>query len=576
MPVLNYPLKIFVVTIVYFATGWWGNQLLHLGIGPSPIWFPAGIGLSAVLLWGERQVLGIFLGDFFLGLTLSDNWGIIIASALGSGLSGGLGGRLLRQGHFSRRLNRIRDVLILVFGAGFLAATVNASIDSLAHFYMGGLQWQQFRQHWGILWLGDVAGICVLTPLLLRSIHNSLPLWKSTKSHLLEAIICNGLLLGIGWLVFGCEGIKPNLSGDNLSNVQYLEYLPFPFLVWAALRFPVWGAVIANLFISLLALVGMSKGVGPFMVQSPNLGDGLLLLQIFLIIITTTSLFLSAAVAEKEEIDKRLRSTLERLNSNLEREVAERTLELTEKMTELQNLHEMKTVFLQAVSHDMRTAIMGLLMILRNNSGRCQEGVTLAKPLLDKIIQSTERQLTLINAISENHFSEHRPLSIYRQKVYLQDMVKNWLDEWADNLIKNQANANNLIADDLPPIEVDSRAIKCVFEQLLNNALKHNQPGLSLSVDAQVKGDMLYCTFTDNGQGMSDVQCQHLFKLYVKSLHNQHLTGVGLGCYRCRQIIEAHGGNIGVSSIPDVGSQFWFTLPLAKFISYAKDLPVSI
>ncbi|MCZ8104335.1 MAG: ATP-binding protein, partial [Burkholderiales bacterium] len=44
---------------------------------------------------------------------------------------------------------------------------------------------------------------------------------------------------------------------------------------------------------------------------------------------------------------------------------------------------------------------------------------------------------------------------------------------------------------------------------------------------------------------------------------NQHLTGIGLGSYQCRQIIEAHSGRIGVKSTPQVGSQFWFTLPLA-------------
>ncbi len=736
MPFPRYWFQLSLVTLTYFSLGWLGNHLLQISLEPSPIWFPAGIGLTAILVWGEKQVLGIFLGDLCLGLTLSDEITLIFGSAIGSSLTAVLGSRLLNYFRFSLRLNHIRDVLLLVFGAGFMASTVNASLDTLSHFLSGGLTWMQFRQHWGILWLGDIVGICVLTPFLLRLKYDRLQIGKKNTDHLLEAIICNGLLLIIGWIVFGCEGIKPNLRGATLSNVQYLEYLPFPFVVWASLRFPIWGAVIANLLVSLLASVGMLKGVGPFLVQSPNLNDGLLLLQIFLIIVTTTSLFLSAAVSEREEIDNRLRSTLERenllagvglrvyqsleisrvfqttveeirdfleadqvyiaylenngsvkvmaesllphipsfldwqpepeiinvikdsfqlnrvivdtdrinniphlqnyyrelgiqsylsiplqiaqqqlgiltvhnytqrpwqkveirlleqlaaqvsiaiqkaqlyqrvqkLNSNLEQEVEERTLELREKMEELQNLYEMKTVFLQAVSHDMRTAIMGLLMILKNSSSRCSSPVTLTRPLLKKIIESTERQLTLINAISEHHFSEYRPVNLNCQQVSLQQLVNSWINDWQDCLRNNQATIYNLIDHDLPPVQIDPCQLKCVFEQLLNNSLKHNQPGLNLIIDAKLQEGMVYCTFTDNGSGMTESQCQNLFKLYVRSLHNQRLTGIGLGSYQCRQIIEAHGGKIGVNSTPDVGSEFWFTLPIAKSITYPKNL----
>ncbi|WLT37032.1 sensor histidine kinase [Synechocystis sp. B12] len=62
---------------------------------------------------------------------------------------------------------------------------------------------------------------------------------------------------------------------------------------------------------------------------------------------------------------------------------------------------------------------------------------------------------------------------------------------------------------------------------------------------------------------MAKDQCEHLFRLYLRNRHNQRLTGIGLGCYQSRQIVEAHGGHIGVTSSPGQGSHFWFTLPLA-------------
>jgi len=69
--------------------------------------------------------------------------------------------------------------------------------------------------------------------------------------------------------------------------------------------------------------------------------------------------------------------------------------------------------------------------------------------------------------------------------------------------------------------------------------------------------------------GISPEQQKSLFKLYIRGLHTQHLTGIGLGLYQCRQIINAHGGEIGVISTPKAGSTFWFTLPRA--VSMALD-----
>ena len=103
-----------------------------------------------------------------------------------------------------------------------------------------------------------------------------------------------------------------------------------------------------------------------------------------------------------------------------------------------------------------------------------------------------------------------------------------------------------------------------VFDHLVTNALKHNPPGINLTIDVTVEQGMISCRLTDNGVGMCEQQCDQLFKLYLRSLHDRRRTGIGLGSYQCRQIIEAHGGKIGVKSTPGNGCQFWFTLPMAK------------
>ncbi|NJL83380.1 MAG: GAF domain-containing protein [Chloroflexaceae bacterium] len=252
------------------------------------------------------------------------------------------------------------------------------------------------------------------------------------------------------------------------------------------------------------------------------------------------------------------------LNCNLEQQVNERTQQLQEKMQELQQLYEMRNVFIQAVSHDLRTSIMGLLMILRNLQGRAGETLSLSRPILERIVQSGERQLSLINALSENHCGEVTECVLHRRPLDLQAFAGEILREFEPRLQQNGAVADNLVLQGLPAAAADREQLRRVFEHLLNNALKHNPPGVRIAIGATYENGCLRCTIADNGVGMNQLQCEQLFKLYVRGNCNQRLTGIGIGSYECRRIIEAHGGKIGVRSQPQRGSQFWFTLPLAE------------
>lgn len=165
-------------------------------------------------------------------------------------------------------------------------------------------------QSWGMIWLGDSTGILMITPLLLRFYFNRHSLREPRQPQRFgEALLCLSLLTGVTSVVFGGQ---QNFLNPDWSMVQYLEYLPFPFVVWAAMRFQTWGAVIANFLISILALIGLVGGVSPFILQAPDHTRGVLILQIFLVIVMSTSLFLSAAITERQQIDRALNETLER------------------------------------------------------------------------------------------------------------------------------------------------------------------------------------------------------------------------------------------------------------------------
>jgi two-component system phosphate regulon sensor histidine kinase PhoR len=110
---------------------------------------------------------------------------------------------------------------------------------------------------------------------------------------------------------------------------------------------------------------------------------------------------------------------------------------------------------------------------------------------------------------------------------------------------------------------IDELQMTVALHNLLINAVKYNtgDPEILLEVSAD---DRLHIAVTDNGIGISKEDQKHIFdKFYRVSTGNIHkVKGLGLGLFYVKQIVEAHGGTIEVSSRPGKGSTFTLTLPI--------------
>ncbi len=117
------------------------------------------------------------------------------------------------------------------------------------------------------------------------------------------------------------------------------------------------------------------------------------------------------------------------------------------------------------------------------------------------------------------------------------------------------------IAQSLPTIYGDELEIRRVLQNLLDNAVRISEPHKQILINvASFKDNQVKVSVRDQGRGIAPQEKEQLFYRFVQGRGRRGKCGLGL--YLCRQIIEAHGGIIGVDSSLGKGSTFWFTLPV--------------
>lgn len=224
---------------------------------------------------------------------------------------------------------------------------------------------------------------------------------------------------------------------------------------------------------------------------------------------------------------------------------------------------------LHSITHDLRTPVMGSLMLLESirDSTPVNQAIQLSPIEMAQLIRGSDRLLSLMNTLLDRQTLFQGKLVLNRQPIQLQAIITPILEDFKQELLKQNVKLDNRIEANLPLVDVDAQQIGRVFHNLIDNAIHHNSPGLILTLDAIIvrikKKSLLKAIVRDNGVGISNGQQETIFEPYTRDQQSQYLPGLGLGLYICRQVILAHGAEIGVESF-ERQTVFWFTLPLSK------------
>ncbi len=302
-----YPLQVVVLAVIYYGAARLGLTMAFVAEQVTAVWPPTGIALAALYFFGYRVWPSITLGAFLANVTAHAPLATAAGIALGNTLEALLGVWMLRRlVRFDPALGRVKDVLRLVILAAGLSTMVSATIGVVSLCLGGVKPWSAYTELWSVWWLGDALGILVVAPLLLSGGG-----WKrifSRHERLAEVGILLLALLVVGLSVFA--GPFPLFSHPTLA------YVIFPFVIWAALRFGQPLATLVTAVASALAIWGTLRGPGPF--HASTLHESLILLQVFMAVVATTTLVLSAVATESAHAAVSLRESYDLLRGVIE------------------------------------------------------------------------------------------------------------------------------------------------------------------------------------------------------------------------------------------------------------------
>ncbi|MNI65098.1 Signal-transduction histidine kinase senX3 [compost metagenome] len=111
----------------------------------------------------------------------------------------------------------------------------------------------------------------------------------------------------------------------------------------------------------------------------------------------------------------------------------------------------------------------------------------------------------------------------------------------------------------------DEIRLEQVVINFITNAIKYAPGTNQVNVTINIKDGKLYLAVKDFGIGISKEQQEKIFdKFYRVEENSNRFNGLGIGLYICSEIINRHGGKIGVNSVPDEGSEFYFIIPITE------------
>lgn len=233
----------------------------------------------------------------------------------------------------------------------------------------------------------------------------------------------------------------------------------------------------------------------------------------------------------------------------------------------LKELDELKTEFINAVSHDMRSPLSGIL-IATHLVSQTGEVNAQQREFLETIEQRVAAMTELIDDLLDAARIE-AGIDMELEPCAVAPLISQVVNQFEEQVQDKQLQLEVRVNTNLPPVMGNARRLRQVLSNLISNAIKYTPDGGEISIRANCNHDEIVVSVQDTGIGIPLTDQPYIFdKFYrVERPEQANIKGTGLGLAITRSIVEKLGGRIWVQSEVNVGSTFSFALPTIKDIA---------
>jgi two-component system phosphate regulon sensor histidine kinase PhoR len=235
---------------------------------------------------------------------------------------------------------------------------------------------------------------------------------------------------------------------------------------------------------------------------------------------------------------------------------------LFQDLTEMRNLQTMRRELVGNISHDLRTPLAGIKVMIETLRDGAFDDKNIATDFLNRIENEVDKLTQMVSELTELSRIEAGNVEFKKEPVNLNDLINEVVIQLKPLANKQNVTLNQILSNALPAVNIDRDRLSQTITNLIHNAIKFNRVGGSVTISTVSDDKTVTLQVIDTGIGISKEDLPHIFERFYKADKSRTNSGSGLGLAIAKHTIETHGGKIWVQSEEGKGSTFNFIIPL--------------